>query len=54
MSKKSRPCLRCGKPFLTDRNHRLCKACKEANVGLHNIELYDYDNFGKDETGVKP
>ena len=32
---KPRPCLRCGKPFLTDRWHRICRRCHKSIERAH-------------------
>ncbi|MFH1023029.1 MAG: hypothetical protein V1809_06540 [Planctomycetota bacterium] len=34
LPKKSLPCLKCGKFFLTDRHHRFCRRCKDENEKL--------------------
>ena len=44
--KKMLSCLKCGKPFKTDRCHRICARCKKAmfryQEGIRPVYVYSY------------
>jgi DNA-directed RNA polymerase subunit N (RpoN/RPB10) len=35
IQKKILRCLKCGKPFMTDKYHRFCRRCKHENEKLN-------------------
>ena len=37
--KRTRRCLRCGKPMWTDRCHRICPTCAHKNEGLLEVRV---------------
>ena len=43
LEKKMLPCLKCGKLLLTDKYHRFCKRCRNANlregIGLEPVRV---------------
>jgi len=51
--KKMRPCLKCGSPFLTTPEWRICRKCHEvvenANRGAYHIPVTDWVSNGKHE-----
>ena len=54
VSKKWRPCLKCGRRILTDRCHRFCRKCTRGNnrVGTQKTAFHVSGELGSDELKV--